>query len=301
MPKVLRLFDLGSYCHAGAVNKRAFIEGPIVQVDARYTQRTLMAGGTSLLFNHLYTHYGACDMLFCADRNPTIKKGMYADYKVNRDHAIEIEKQKEICERILKNCGFTVLYEEGYEADDFIYSAVEKYKSVYDEIVIHTVDSDLYFCICDNVSIGQTHSRSKDITREQYEYRVKKDDYTPYNMSTFFKIINGDVSDCIPPLDPILRTQMLRIFDNDGVRHLLGNKSYVREMTELLCEEALPQVDLVFPLDVSIPDEIGEGIKSKILAWGYLMKNNNFYEMVKPTTDIEDEIETMCNDGLYTD
>ena len=301
MSRILRVFDLSSYCHAGNVNKRAFFDGPIVELASGYTQRNVPAGGVSLLFNQLYYYMGECDMVFCADRNPTIKKGMYPQYKESRAHARDIEIQKEVMERVLALCGFTVLYEEGYEADDFIYSVVTKMKDQYDHVYIHTGDSDLYFLVSDNVSIAKTHSRTKEVTMENYSYMFKKGKFTPYNMITFMKVLNGDASDDIPAM-PVEKAQpLLDMFDSDFYRVRMGDKNFMRASIEFAAPWALPQFDLVYPLDTPVPEELGYGDKQLVREFGYAMKNKLFDGNVRVYSTVEAAINQMAEDGLYID
>lgn len=301
MSRILRVFDLSSYCHAGNVNKRAFFDGPIVELASGYTQRNVPAGGVSLLFNQLYYYMGECDMVFCADRNPTIKKGMYPQYKESRAHARDIEIQKEVMERVLALCGFTVLYEEGYEADDFIYSVVTKMKDQYDHVYIHTGDSDLYFLVSDNVSIAKTHSRTKEVTMENYSYMFKKGKFTPYNMITFMKVLNGDTSDDIPAM-PVEKAQpLLDMFDSDFYRVRMGDKNFMRASVEFAAPWALPQFDLVYPLDTPVPEELGYGDKQLVREFGYAMKNKLFDGNVRVYSTVAAAINQMAEDGLYID
>lgn len=301
MSRILRVFDLSSYCHAGNVNKRAFFDGPIVELASGYTQRNVPAGGVSLLFNQLYYYMGECDMVFCADRNPTIKKGMYPQYKESRAHARDIEIQKEVMERVLELCGFTVLYEEGYEADDFIYSVVTKMKDQYDHVYIHTGDSDLYFLVSDNVSIAKTHSRTKEVTMENYSYMFKKGKFTPYNMITFMKVLNGDTSDDIPAM-PVEKAQpLLDMFDSDFYRVRMGDKNFMRASVEFAAPWALPQFDLVYPLDTPVPEELGYGDKQLVREFGYAMKNKLFDGNVRVYSTVAAAINQMAEDGLYID
>ena len=301
MSRVLRVFDLSSYCHAGNVNKRAFFDGPIVELASGYTQRNVPAGGVSLLFNQLYYYVGECDMVFCADRNPTIKKGMYAGYKESRTHTRAIEIQKEVMERVLELCGFTVLYEEGYEADDFIYSVVTKYKDQYDHIYVHTGDSDLYFLVSDNVSIDKTHSRTKEVNMANYSYSFKKNQFTPYNMITFMKVLNGDSSDDIPPL-PVEKAQpVLDMFDSDFYRVRMGDKKFMRASVEYAAPWMLPQFDLVYPLDTPVPEDFTYGNKQLVREFGYAMKNKLFDGNVTVSKFVEEAINQMAEEGMYFD
>lgn len=300
--RVLRLIDVSSYIHAGSVNRSAKLDGPVVKTDNGYTCRDIAAGGISLLFNNLYYHYGSCDYVFCCDTRPTIKQGMFPDYKANREHKESISKAKEVARIVLEDCGFTVLCEPGYEADDFIYSAVQKYQNQYDEIVIHTSDSDLYFLVSDKVRIEKSHSRSKDVSMSSYGTSFGKDiEFMQYNMGTFYKVCFGDKSDNIPPLEDGAGVSLFNTFNQDGIRAEMGNKSYARNMVEMFADWALPQFDLVYPLDVKIPEEIERGDKDRVFKWGKAMKNKLFsnVSLAYEGSAIEAVVDDMVNMGLY--
>lgn len=276
MDRVLRILDVSSYMHAGNVNKYAALTGAVVKKDRGYCVPTIPAGGISLVFNELYAHYGTCDYIFCCDRTPTIKKGMYPDYKCSRNHSEEVQRQKDVAEYILTSCGFTVLYEDGYEADDFIYSCAKRFQKEYDHIYVHVGDSDLYFLVNENTTIAKTHNLTKEVDMKSYPVQCKRGVLTPYNTCTFNKVLFGDKSDDIPPLSPEKQQYLFKLFDNEMDRPLQGNKEYMRVMVEQVAPWALPQFDLVYPLDTSTPDEILKGDKDLVRAWGHAMNNKNF-------------------------
>jgi hypothetical protein len=276
MSRILRLFDLSSYAHAGNVNKRAFLEGDIVKTQGGYREKNVPMGGISLLFNQIYAEYGKCDMLFCADRNPTIKKGMHDGYKSNRSYKNAIEIEKQVMEVVLEDCSLTVLSEDGYEADDFIYSSVQKFKNQYDHIYVHVGDSDLYLLVSNNVSIAKTHSRTKEVTMDNYQHTEVDGRCNPYNMTSFLKVLDGDHSDCIPAMDRNEARFLLNTFNTEFYRVRMGDKNFIRSTLEFIAPWAIPQFDLVYPLDTYVPDEFGAGDKERIKAWGYLMKNRLF-------------------------
>ena len=167
--RVLRIFDVSPFVHAGAVNKHAMLLPELVDNGESFEERRIYAGGASLIWNILYYEFGKCDMVFCCDRWPSVKQGMYEYYKGSRDHKEGIHKAKEVTEYILNDCGFTVLAEDGYEADDFIYSLVREHKSHYDHIYIYTGDSDVcgaYACgAAPGLSFLPSQSFSKFVSR----------------------------------------------------------------------------------------------------------------------------------------
>lgn len=302
MSRILRVFDLSSYAHAGNVNKRAFFEGPIVKLATGYTQRIVPAGGISLLFNQLYQFVGECDMVFCADRTPTIKKGMYPPYKESREHTRDILIQKEVMEYVLKACNYTVLAEEGYEADDFIYSVVDKFKKEYDHVYVHAADSDLFFLVSENVSIAKTHSRTKEVTLENYPYVVKKGKSpTPYNMTSMLKVLYGDPKDDIPALDADRAAVIDRVLCTPFFLPKMGDKHFIRATLESFAPDALLNFDLVYPLDAPVPDTIKSGSTKAVREFGYAMKNKLFDFSSGVSPEVDEVVAEMVENGLYID
>lgn len=300
--KILRIFDTSTFVHAGSVNKYSFVSAKLVEEADGFVERRMYTGGASLLWNTLYDVYGTCDLAFCCDRKPTIKQEMYSLYKSSRPHDIEKSKQKKICEYILKDCGLTVLADEGYEADDFIYSLVRDKKSEYDHIYIYTGDSDLYFLVSDNVTILPSSSRAKMVTRDNYTYTAgKKDTYTPYNALTFYKILAGDKTDDIPPLDPEKSYLLRSVFDNDTYYPVMGSKEAMTFTLSRFGDDVRAQCELVFPLDVRVPEEFSAGDKIRIAEWGHAIKNKLWRHNGPISPHVKQCIEEMADLGYYAE
>ena len=168
------------------------IQGDIVNTGNGYRERNIPTGGASMLFNILGQYMGTGPIAFVADRNPTIKKDKYPDYKGSRTHPNNVSVGKDVAEYILKDCGFTIYAEDGYEADDVIFTIVRQNRMKYDHIYVHTADSDLYILVRDNVSILPTSSQAKTVTMDNYSYTCKKGKETPYNSVVFQKFLAGD-------------------------------------------------------------------------------------------------------------
>lgn len=299
--RVLRIFDVSPFVHAGAVNKHAMLLPELVDNGESFEERRIYAGGASLIWNILYYEFGKCDMVFCCDRWPSVKQGMYEYYKGSREHKEGIHKAKEVTEYILDDCGFTVLAEDGYEADDFIYSLVREHKSHYDHIYIYTGDSDLYFLVDDNVTILPNSSRSKTVTRQNFTYTARTGKYTPYNALTFYKILEGDKSDDIPALPAHLQRYLRDIFDKEMYHPLLGDKETVTQLLSPISKEIADQVSLVFPLDIRVPQEFAPGDKIRVAEWGNAFRNKLWRNNNRIPAHIQDRIEEMSEMGLYTE
>jgi hypothetical protein len=254
-------------------------------------------GGVSQLFNLVYKYLDTGTFVFCCDRAPTVKRGMDEMYKTSRNKNERVVTEKEIAEFVLADCGFTVLAEEGYEADDLIYTCVQKFKNQYDHVYVHTGDSDLYLLVCENVSILPTHSKAKTVTLENFQYTVKKDHNIKYNTITFQKVLDGDRSKDIHPLDVDLKCKAVDLFGEDFYRVRMGNKTFMRELVEQHIPAILPQFDLVYPLEAPVPEELVNGWdKTRIRGWAHKIKHKHI-----PWTnvDLETQINILLDKSLY--
>lgn len=131
-------------------------------------------------------------VIFCFDSIGNFRKKEYKGYKSGRtDFGESYHKQLELTKKILVSCGFEVYSKKGYEADDFVVGAVDRYKGEYDYVFVYTNDNDLSQVVDDNVYIKSVHSRRSDITKENYKEVVG----VPYNTVLLYKALVGCSSD----------------------------------------------------------------------------------------------------------
>lgn len=304
MGKTLHIFDLMPYVHAGHVNKAAKFEQT---VDNGTTWRTQVtpAGGISLLFNSFYEVLGnvrnTSDIVVCSDRRPTIKCDMLSTYKNNRDHNAVIKVEQAVAEYILQKCNVSLVARAGYEADDIIYSIIQKVHNSYDNIYIYTGDSDLYFLVDEVVSIRPSSSKAKEVNIYNYETVLAKKG-ARYNTLTVQKILKGDTSDCIPPLPKDQQEILGRVLYNEVMYQYLGNKQFVTDWVASLLPEALHQVQLVFPLDIDdVPTEFKKPDRHMVRNFGAHM-NNKFYRGSETDDfDITPYVVEMQNKGYFVE
>lgn len=300
--RVLHIFDIGSFVHAGAVNTHSFIEGPLLKGADGYRSVTIQTGGVAQILNTLADIDPEETCVFCADRRPTMKQGMLPTYKENRQHRRNIENQKEIIEIILKDCGYDVLYEEGYEADDFIYSLVLKFKESYDAIHIYTGDSDLYFLVSENVDIHPSNSRAKMVNMENYAYTVSSKTSMPYNVVTYNKIVGGDRSDCIPALSKEAQATLSGIANASHLYKFFGDKEFLLSVAEGVHPDFRKQVELVFPLSVNVPKELtNHSDWKKARTWGGIVRAKRFTRVSRIPPEHQVVIDEIIARQLYED
>lgn len=296
---VLHVVDMSPCIYAGSFNRHSFIQGDVINTGNGYRERNIPTGGTSMLFNILGQYMGTGPIAFVADRNPTIKKDMCPGYKGSRTHPNNVSVGKEVAEYILKDCGFTIYAEDGYEADDMIFSIVRQNRFRYDHIYVHTADSDLYILVRDNVSILPTSSQAKTVTMENYTYTCKKNRITPYNSIVFDKFLAGDPGKDLPGLPREERERLVRIFCQPQLMPYLGNPGDLRKMFEKVCPEHLDRLTLFYPLVVpgtfNIPEE---GNRERIQEWAWEIGNR---KVPSKRGDLSRQISEMMGLALYVE
>ena len=295
--KVLHVVDMSPCIYAGSFNRHSFIQGVIVNTGNGYRERNIPTGGASMLFNILGQYMGTGPIAFVADRNPTIKKDKYPDYKGSRTHPNNVSVGKDVAEYILKDCGFTIYAEDGYEADDVIFTIVRQNRMKYDHIYVHTADSDLYILVRDNVSILPTSSQAKTVTMDNYSYTCKKGKETPYNSVVFQKFLAGDPSKDLPPLPKEDRQYLVALFCRPNLMHYLGNPGDLRSMMERVCPQYLERLMLFYPLVVPRDFNIlEEGDKERIQHWAWEIGNR---KVPAKRGDLSKQISEMMQMALY--
>lgn len=290
--KTLVVVDISSMIYAGVRKDGCFIDGEIHKTVNGFKDTSVPAGGVAYIFKLIHQYIGKCDIVFCADRKPTIKLSMYPTYKENRQGSRNenADNQKDLAELILQDCGLNVLARDGYEADDIIYSICNLYKSEYDKILVYVNDADLYIVVDDNVEIMPPASNGKHITRENYERACFKKEITPYNTVTFGKFLFGCKSDFVDQLYPkSLRDAIYNDFFQPQNYELLGNKRRLRAFIEKLYPAALNQFDVIYPLDVDVEVEPTIWDEAKIKVWADKIKCYEFRNYPVSATEYDRE------------
>ena len=127
-----------------------------------------------------------------------------ADYKANRHSALATEDFDNLIKlrEFFEELGFNTYKEEGKEADDLVYSVVNKYKDNFDYTVIYTPDKDVMINIDAKVGVMRSNT-----FKDTYDY-VNLNNYekylsekfkcrVPYNSVLLYLTMVGDTVDGI--------------------------------------------------------------------------------------------------------
>lgn len=232
----LRLFDVSQYIYGGVSNET--IDNGLECVNGIYCTRSMpCAGLTNLLNTYIQFANKDTELVYCVDSPPTYKRELHEKifplldgYKGGRPKKpAHVSVQCRMVTDVLEQIGLTYVKVEGYEADDLIASIVSQYKGDYDEIVIHSKDSDLFYLVSSSVSIEPVMRAGKHITMDNWETNVKTGYTTPYNVLTLDKLSRGERVDNIPAVDKDI---MEKIYDAipDSLIARCGDNEYLREV-----------------------------------------------------------------------
>lgn len=297
MIRKIKIFDISAFIYSGSVNEKASIKSEVKKLPSgEYYQDKIPSGGIAFLFNQLLNMKEDELYVFAADREARYKKSIYPDYKENRgDKKPEVERQKEIAEIILKNCGFQVVYAEDYEGDDVEYSICRDYKDKVEKIELYNNDRDLCIVIDDNVDMLPSDSRGKVITKENFEFTVASKNIIPWNTLTYNKFLYGCRSDNVKPLPKELRQQIETTFNQPEVQAQVANREYMREMIELVFPDALDQFEVIYPVyiqDIELDFDKTPN-KQRINEWAKVIGNRQFPKVSSLSDSVKDMKESL--------
>ena len=209
MKSKLYIFDISNMIH------RAF---HAMEKNNLSTKDGFPTGAVYGTFNMLMTFiqkHRPQNILICYDAQDgvSVRKDLYPLYKSNRVQVNEVSAQEKVIRRIIELLGIESIEASGYEADDLIATAVDKYKGTY-ECVVVTGDKDLLQLVQDGVSV---YDSMKDIYYSEEDVS-NKFGVAPHQISSFLAIV-GDKVDCIPGVKGIGKKgaqQLLSKFDSIG-------------------------------------------------------------------------------------
>ncbi len=304
MSDILHIIDINNMAYRGMFNRSVYnygvsMHGGIYQADS------VPMGVVYYIFNHLnmidkeafpaFNNYYA----FCADSRNIIKKELYPEYKAQRNHDTAKEnhlyEQMEYLKLLLRDRGFSVFEENGYEADDLAFSLWRSCYDYYDFIFFHVNDGDYNFMInSDKIGIIRPIKGGgcKLINKNNYEHELGLE----YNMSLFNKLIKSDPSDNIKGIgikwaNPlILLARELgpgcnkdKLGDSRTLRRLIMELS--RRNPDFPIEEANRTLDILTPIFVDL------GIEGKQISKGNLIEPYRFFnrDILRTGSDVEKE------------
>lgn len=258
----LRIFDVSQLTHV-AGSKYSLSMG-VVEDRGQYRAREIVCGGLSYALT-MIERYRADDLVFVFDSPPTYRREIYSQlykygrYKGNRKPKPHyITNQYDLIYDVLTSLNITVLKRDEYEADDLIYNLVEQYHTLYNNIYIHTNDSDQFFLVRDNVSIIPVTRNRSVINIENYEECVNSNRYIKYNTILFDKLLYGDKSDAVSGINDKQAEKLLDTIPTE-IYPMLGNVRFLYNLIRLICRNdrnVMLTAKLILPMQLDEPISI---------------------------------------------
>lgn len=224
-------------------------KGPFLLVDtnylchrAQYTTGELEHDGakTGVLFGvyktiaELQDKFDTDRVIWCFDSKHSYRKRLYRGYKASREARYELAtpaeralidefrvQVKTLRKQWLPSTGFKNIFcVPGYEGDDIIAALAPELRGLYGEVIIVSVDHDLYQCLNKDISM---YNPTK---RELYTYgRFVEEWGIEPELWAEAKAIAGCKSDCIEGIEGV--------GEKTAIKYLTGNlsektKSYIK-------------------------------------------------------------------------
>lgn len=205
------------------------------------------------------------DVILCFD-SKSFRKELYPKYKAGRKANYSVYAQLDLLYEMLSACGVTCLKVNGYEADDLIYTVMERFRGKYSEIEIRGSDYDLVHNIVNyNEAFIPANSKVNVITARTFKDALYENEMILFNTISAYKVLTGDKSDNIPAFKSakgltghaiydLLRRSVLSsktVFKTEVLRSRQFLEVFLKKLSGQLNEldyEALRlNMDLVFP------------------------------------------------------
>jgi hypothetical protein len=141
------------------------------------------------------------EIIVCFD-SKTDNKKLLEGYKGNRGPVdYEVQAQLEFLYKSLLRCNIPAYKEEGFEADDLIFSSVEQNRDTSAKISLYSADYDICHNVDHNVYFEAINSRVNNVSPNNFVNSVVRGQDIMLNTISANKVFCGDSSDRIKPFN----------------------------------------------------------------------------------------------------
>lgn len=267
---VLCIFDASSLLYAGHKARAYKAKSDVVSDNP--TVDGLPVGGLKYAVRYILTQIQNCyNVIVCFD-SPTDRSKKYADYKGNRTADPAVYVQQLMLHDFVTDMGIPHLKVDNFEADDLIYSVMNKLRTRFSDHVIFSGDTDLAANIHDtHTELHGIASIYPTITASNFSAVVKGGEVVPFNAILPYYAIWGKASNNVAPLadkktntklfdsylafteqakiQPGLRSTLLSFAQ--WLKHLLQTD----EVDSKLIADLYNRIDAVFPRSYEISND----------------------------------------------
>lgn len=167
-----------------------------------YTVQGFPVGGIRYLTKRIcydWAHHS--HVILCFDRRSR-KRQYLPEYKSARNSGPMrhvAEAQINFIEEVMQTMGVCCLFQDGYEGDEMVYTAVESLRNSFMRVDVVSGDYDLAHNVCRNVDFEPANSQVHQVTLQSFSSAIEKHHILLPNTISAFKTFFGCSSDSIPP------------------------------------------------------------------------------------------------------
>lgn len=187
MRGLVTLHDVAPYIHTG-MNSPEF---------SSFTFEGFPMGGIKYFFRHFATFLTGDDFACFFDSGGSFRKQLWPGYKAKRVSNPSVNIQLEILYEILMRCGIPCYKEDGFEADDLVFNAVEKFKKEYHSVHVYSADYDLTHNVDETVTFNAVNSNVNNVNFFNFGVAIVKGEFVLLNTISAHKVFHGCSSDKI--------------------------------------------------------------------------------------------------------
>ncbi len=165
--------------------------------DAR-ADRPWVARGVVRMLATAWRHGPFHGVVVAFDASGSRRRQLHPGYKANRDeHDPALHTQFDRAAQLLSDCGFTVVHEDGCEADDLLATAADECRTAGARCVLLSSDRDLIALVDDHVTLLRPRRTMSDL--EVLDPRAVQRRYgIPPSRYIELAALRGDPSDNLP-------------------------------------------------------------------------------------------------------
>lgn len=257
MAGALAIFDVSPFIYTGE------------SITYKHRKHQFPIKGINYFLKYLSSSLASYDSVIVCFDSKSFRKNIDPKYKGHRSPNPDVNAQLELLYTFLPKFGICCLKEDGAEADDLIFTCVEKYKSVFGNINIYSADYDIAHNVSRGINLLAVNSNTIDISAESFQSILK----VPYNTITAHKLFFGDKSDNIPSLGSVANSLFEVYLYVINKMNIQPDYYKTREFMESLLDSVYTQY--LNPEDIEIIKRRLDLVYPKNIDMGYDFKATN--------------------------
>ena len=233
------------------------------------------------------------------------RKSIYPAYKENRPETIpELDKQREVAKKEIKDLGIPIINFQGYEADDIIASVANFYKTR-TSVVVVSPDKDLFQMVGPNVEVLRPYKKDG-----QKGYEI----ITEVGVEKYFGVkpsqipdllaLMGDITDNLPGVDKMgLKTSAKMLNKYNTIENMILMKDELPEKIKASFIDSIVSLPKIKHLatvidNLKVESHIENSLQHAIKVQSHIGYNQKLLEYQKFYNWPDNFIALLKNDSL---